>query len=120
LLRKKDKILGDNDIELDFEDFRATSSNDPLYVLAWLIVWLGKVVVKSNFIPDVCQIFSRIWLVLNKKELVIQDLDNKLVWKEVAKEVTPIVDRLSYFKNNKDMLLEFIEKSCHLIGKTFE
>ena len=120
LLQKKEKVIGDNDIDLDFEDFKNKSPSNPLYLLTWLIVWLGKVVVKSNFVQDLCLIFSRAWMVLNKKELSIQDLDNKLVWKEVTKEVTPILHRLNYFKNNKDLLYEFVEKSCHLIGKTFE
>jgi len=120
LLQKKEKVIGDNDIDLDFEDFKNKSPSNPLYLLTWLIVWLGKVVVKTNFVPDLCLIFSKAWMVLNKKELLIQDLDNKLVWKEVTKEVTPLLYRLNYFKNNKDLLYEFVEKSCHLIGKTFE
>jgi len=120
LLQKKEKVVGDNDIDLDFEDFKTKPSSNPLYLLAWLVIWLGKVVVKSNFVSDLCLIFSKVWMVLNKKELAIQDLDNKLVWKEVTKEVTPILQRLNYFRNNKDLLYEFVEKSCHLIGKTFE
>lgn len=117
---KKEKVVGDNDIDLDFDDFKQKNPSNPLYLLAWLVIWLGKVVVKSNFVPDLCQIFSKVWMILNKKELQIQDLDNKLVWKEVTKEVGPILHELNYFKNNKDLLYEFVEKSCHLIGKTFE
>jgi len=117
---KKEKVVGDNDIDLDFEQFKNKNPENPLHLLAWLIVWLGKIVVKPNFVPDCTLIFSKVWMVLNKKELSIQDLDNKLVWKEVTKEVSPILQRLNYFKNNKDLLYEFVEKSCHLIGKTFE
>lgn len=120
LSQKKDHAIADNDIELDFEDFRNKSPEDPLHLLAWLIIWLGKVVVKTSFISDLGYVFSKVWMVLNKKDLQIQDLDNKLVWKDVTKECAPILPKLTAFRNNKDLLYEFVEKSCHLIGKTFE
>jgi len=120
LLRKKEHAIGDNDIELDFDEFRSKSPTEPLHLLTWLIIWLGKVVVKAPFVSDLGYIFSKVWMVLNKKDLQIQDLDNKLVWKDVTKECGPILPRLNCFRNNKDLLYEFVEKSCHLIGKTFE
>jgi len=120
LMQKKEHSFENTSLGLDYEEFKSKSSGDPLQLLGWLIVWFGQVIVKPNFLPDLVLIFSRVWMVLKKKDLVIQDLDNKLVWKEVTKECLPIISKLVYFKNNKDLIYEFVEKSCHLIGKTFE
>jgi len=108
------------DIELDFDDFRGLGVNEPLKVLVWFMMWLGKYIVKSNFLPDVCMIFSKIWKVVNEKGLQIQDLDNKMVWNDVLRESEGHKPHMNYFDGNNDLILDFIKKTCHMIGKTFE
>lgn len=107
-------------IELDFEDFKNLPLEEPLQVVVWFVLWLGKYIVKPDFIQDLCLIFANIWKVLDQKQLQIQDLDNKLVWNEVIKECEPIKSRLSYFDGNTDLIYEFVKKTCHLIGRYFE
>jgi len=108
------------DIELDFEDFRVLDLGDILKVIVWFMLWLGKYIVKANFLPDGLMIFSKIWKVLHEKQLQITDLDNKLVWNEVIKECEPHKDKLTYFEGSSELVLEFVKKTCHLIGKTYE
>lgn len=108
------------DIELDFEDFRGLDTNDPMKIIVWFMLWLGKYIVKANFIPDACMVFSKIWKVLHEKQFQIQDLDNKIVWTDVVKECDSHKDHLTYFDGNSDLVLDFVKKTCHLIGKTFE
>jgi hypothetical protein len=107
-------------IELDFEEFRSLPLEDPLKIVVWFVLWLGKYIVKPDFIQDLCLIFANIWKVLDQKQLQIQDLDNKLVWNEVIKECEPIKPKLGYFDGNNDLIYEFIKKTCHLIGRYFE
>jgi len=110
----------DIDIHLDYEDIRNIPSNNPLKVVVWFILWLSRYNVKTNFIPDLCVIFGKILKVLNDKQLEIQDLDNKLVWNNVMKDCEPLMSKFTYFNKSKDLILEFIKKVCHLVGKTFE
>lgn len=59
------------DIELDFEEFKALDGVDALKVLVWFMLWLGKYIVKANFLPDQMFIFSKIWKILKDKRLSI-------------------------------------------------
>lgn len=116
----KNRAVNNQHIELDFEEFKNLPQNDPLQILVWFILWLGKYIVKSDFLPDLTFIFANIWKVLDQRALAISDLDNKLVWKDVIKECDPIKSKLIYFEANNDLIYEFVEKTCHLIGKYFE
>jgi len=93
---------------------------DPLKILVWFLLWLGKYIVKGNFLMDQCIITAKIWKILREKHLQVQDLDNKIVWQEVAKECDTHKDKFNYFDGNSDLVLEYVKKTCHLIGKTFE
>jgi len=81
---------------------------------------LGKIYVKAEFLQDLCVVFAKIWKVLDETQLSVLDLDNKLVWKKVMKECEVTIDDLPHFKSNPDLLFDFIQKVCQLIGKTFE
>ena len=116
----RQKSAKDIDIHLDYEEIRDIPSNDPLKVIVWFIMWLSRYNVKTNFIPDLCVVFAKILKVLDDKNLDIQDLDNKLVWNNVLKDCELLMTKFAYFNKNKDLILEFIKKVCHLIGKTFE
>lgn len=106
---------------LDYEEeFMLLDPINSLRVLAWFMVWLMKIYVKPEFVPELCLIFPRIWKVLDETQLSVQDLDNKLVWKKVAKDCEGIMSELASFKNDQALLNEFIQKVCQLIGKTFE
>lgn len=106
---------------LDYEEeFMLLDHTNRLRVLAWFMVWLMKIYVKPEFIPELCLIFPKIWKVLDETQLSVQDLDNKLVWKKVAKDCEGIMPNLASFKDNQALLSEFIQKVCQLIGKTFE
>jgi hypothetical protein len=109
----------DIEIQLDYEYLKSMPSKDPLQIIAWCLIWLGRDNVKSSFIADLCIIFSKILKVLADKALEIQDLDNKLVWNTVTKECEPFMNQFKYFKN-RELIFEFIKKICHLIGRTFE
>jgi hypothetical protein len=110
----------DIDIHIDYEEIKVISSDDPLKVIVWFILWLSRYNVKTNFVPDLCIIFAKIFKVLTDKQLEIPDLDNKLVWNGVMKEVEPLMPQFGYFNKDKDLIMEFIKRVCHLIGKTFE
>lgn len=110
----------DIDIHIDYEEIKAISADNPLKVIVWFILWLSRYNVKTNFVPDLCIIFGKIFKVLTDKQLEIPDLDNKLVWNGVMKEVEPLVPQFGYFNKDKDLILDFIKRVCHLIGKTFE
>jgi len=116
----KEKNPKDIDIHIDYEEIKNISTDNPLKVVVWFILWLGRYNVKPNFVPDLCIVFSKILRVLYDKHLEIQDLDNKLVWNGVMKECEPLMSQFTYFNKNKDLIFEFIKKVCHLIGKTFE
>jgi hypothetical protein len=108
------------DIELDFDTFAAMDPEEPLSILVWFLLWLGKYIVKFDFLRDLTFIFSKIWKVLEQKQLQIQDLDNKLVWNGVMKECDPFLSTFVNFEKKKDLVFEFVSKTCHLIGKIFE
>lgn len=116
----KEKNPKDIDIHIDYEEIKDIPANNPLKVIVWFLLWLGRYNVKPNFLPDLCIIFPKILRVLCDKNLEIQDLDNKLVWNGVMKECEPLISQFTYFNKNKDLIFEFIKKVCHLIGKTFE
>lgn len=106
---------------LDFEDeFRQLDPKKSLSVIVWFMMWLAKVYVRPEFIPEACLILSRIWKVLDESQLDAQDLDNKLIWKKGMQECEELVAILPTFNNDKNLLKEFIQKVCQLIGKTFE
>lgn len=107
--------------DLDFEDeFMNMDSSKSLRVLIWLIMWLGKLYVKIEFIPDLFLIFSRIWKTLDETKLGVEDLDNKLVWKKAIAECEELEQNLSVFRGNLSLLHEFIQKVCRLVGRVFE
>jgi len=106
---------------LDFdEDFVHLNAGKSLRILVWFMVWLAQIHVKTDFIPELCLIFSNIWRVLDEIQLEAQELDNKLVWKKIDKNCEGLMPSLPNFKNDIGLLNEFIQKVCHLIGKTFE
>jgi len=109
------------EISLDFEEeFRSIDPNNSLRVLAWFVLWLGKHFVKKEFVVDLCIIVSKIWKVLDDTQLQIQDLDNKLVWKKAMAECKLAVNELTFFRRDEEMIYEFIQKICQLIGRVFE
>jgi len=108
------------DIELDFDSFIELNKNNSLKILVWFLLWMGKYIVKPDFMPDFTFIFSKVWKVLDQKQLEIQDLDNKLVWNGVMKECDSSLSRFTSFEQKKDLVYEFVSKTCHLIGKMFE
>jgi len=108
-------------MNLDFEEeFRNLNPDNGLRVLAWFILWLGKHFVKKEFVSDLTFIVSKIWKVLDDTQLQIQDLDNKLVWKKAMAECKINVAELTFFKRDEEMIFEFIQKICQLIGKAYE
>jgi len=114
---EKDLRLKNIDFE---EDLTKLDSENGLKVITWFVLWLGKIYVKPEFLQDLCVVFAKIWKVLDETQLSVLDLDNKLVWKKVMKECEVTMDDLPHFKNNPDLLFDFIQKICQLIGKTFE
>jgi len=128
-LKKRTEVLygdlkrnsGDTfDIELDFDSFQAINPEDSLKILVWFLLWMGKYMVKPDFLKELTFIFSKIWKVLVQKQLQIQDLDNKLVWNGVMKECDPYINSFQCFEKKKELVSEFVNKTCHLIGKIFE
>lgn len=106
---------------LDFEgDFKQLDPKKSLNVIVWFMMWVAKVYVKSEFIPEVCLILSRIWKVLDEGQLNAQDLDNKLIWKKGMQECEGLIAILPTFNNDKNLLKDFIQRVCQLIGKTFD
>lgn len=105
----------------DFDNgFTHLDPSQGLKVVVWFMMWLGKLYIKPEFIPDLCLVFSRIWKVLDETQLAAQDLDNKLVWRKILKDCEGLIESLVTFKGDKVILSEFIQKVCHLIGKIFE
>jgi len=112
--------FGEN-TDLDFEEeFRNLDPNNGLRVLLWFVLWLVKNFVKKEFISDLCLIVSRIWKVLDDTQLQIQDLDNKLVWKKAMAECKLMIGELVFFRRDEELIYEFIQKVCQLIGRAFE
>ncbi len=108
------------DIELDFDAFQSFDREDSLLILVWFLLWMGKYIVKADFLRELTFLFGKIWKVLLQKQLQIQDLDNKLVWNGVMKECDPHIPNFVCFEKKKEHVLEFVSKTCHLIGKIFE
>lgn len=105
----------------DFDNgFTRLDPSKGLNVIVWFMMWLGKLYVKSEFIPDLCLVCSRVWKVLDEIQLEAPDLDNKLVWKKVQKDCEGLIESLGTFKGDTADLNEFIQKLCQLIGKAFE
>lgn len=115
--QEKDLIMEHLDFEEDFRRLDPKKSQD---VIVWFMMWVAKVYVKPEFIPEVCLILSRIWKVLDQGQLNAQDLDNKLIWKKAMLEGEGLMGSLSTFNNDKNLLKQFIQKVCQLIGKAFE
>jgi len=115
--QEKDKKLKSIDFE---EDIRNLNPEDGLQIMTWFVLWLGKIYVKADFLFDLVGVFSKIWKVLEDTQLGVQDLDNKLVWKKVTKECESIMKDMGNFKNDVNLLYDFIQKVSQLIGKTFE
>ena len=88
--KDKDSRLLNLDID---EDFVNLDPKNRLKIIVWFMMWLAKVVVKIEFLLELCIIFSKIWKVLFESQLDIQDLDNKLVWKKVTKESKDVIPR---------------------------
>lgn len=115
---------GEKDMEMRIldvdEDLAHLDSSNGLKVIVWLMIWLAKIYVKFEFIPDLCLICSKIWKVMTETRLGAQDLDNKIVWKKIAQECEAIVTDLPLFKKNLVVLNDFIKSVCQIIGKVFE
>lgn len=106
---------------LDFDDeFVHLDKKKSLKVIVWFMMWLSKIHVKPEFIPDLCVICSRIWKIVEDTDIEVQDLDNKLVWKKITMNCEGLMSRLPAFKNDTGLLTEFIRRVCQLIGKVFE
>ena len=106
---------------LDYEEeFMKLNPEQALTILIWFMMWLAKLFVKMEFIPDLCIVFVKIWKVLDEAQLSVQDLDNKLVWKKVMKDCESATENLDILKDKQALMGEFIQKVCQLIGKTFE
>ena len=107
------------DTELDYERFKNRVPEEVDRGLTWFILWFGKYILKVNFLPDMCFVFSRIWKVLNKLHLGIQDLDNQVIWNEAFKECQTNIGSLMWFKGRETVLLEFITRMSQFICRTF-
>lgn len=106
---------------LDFEEeFKSLNPDNGLRVLVYFMLWLGKHFVKKEFLLDLSVIVSKIWKVLDQTALQIQDLDNKLVWKKAMAECKLSIEDLGFFRKDEELIYEFIQKVCQLIGKAFE
>jgi hypothetical protein len=106
---------------LDFEEeFVRLDPTKSFQVIVWFMMWLGKVYVKAEFIQDLVVICSRVGKLTEETEISAQDLDNKLVWKKVAKDCEESKHLFSNFKDDYGLLTEFVKKVCQLIGKVFE
>jgi hypothetical protein len=116
----KDNTVEGFDVELDFDAFQEIDKEQPLKILVWFLLWLGKYIVKADFLRDLTYVFAKIWKVLVQKQLQVQDLDNKLVWNGVMKECDPYIPTFTNFEHKKELVYEFVSKTCHLIGKIFE
>jgi len=108
------------DVDLDFDTFQEMNPEDGLRIIVWFLLWMGKYIVKPEFLKELTFVFSKIWKVLLQKQLQIQDLDNKLVWNGVMKECEPSIHTFTSFEKKKELVSEFVNKTCHLIGKIFE
>lgn len=109
------------DMNLDFEEeYKNLDPENGLRVLTWFLLWLAKHFVKREFIPDLCMVISKIWKVLEETKLQVQDLDNKLVWKKAMADCKSVSNELGSFRQDDELLYDFIQKSCQLIGKAFE
>ena len=115
--KERDKKLKNLDYE---EEFMNLNPEQALTILIWFMIWLAKLFVKMEFIPDLCIVFSKVWKVLDETTLSVQDLDNKLVWKKIIKDCEDVKGDLSIFKDNLALMQDFIQKVCQLIGRTFE
>ncbi len=115
--KEREKKLQSIDFE---EDLKQLDRENNLQVLTWFVLWLGKVYIKPGFLTEMCIVFAKIWKVLDETQLSIQDLDNKLVWKKVTKECEKDMPQLETFKNDQNLIYEFVQKTCQLIGKAFE
>lgn len=105
----------------DFEDdFMHLDPSNGRKVIVWFLIWLIKVYVKAEFIPDLCLILAMVWKVMVETHLEAQELDNKLVWKKVMKECEEVSKSLCTFKNDLVLLNEFIKAVCQIIGKAFD
>lgn len=106
---------------LDFdEEFIYLDKKRGLRVIVWFMMWLAKIHVKSEFIPDLSIITSRIWKTLEEANIEVQDLDNKIIWKMIVTSCEKLLPRLPMFKGDSALLTEFVKQSCQLIGKVFE
>lgn len=109
------------DMTLDFEEeYKNLDPNNGLRVLTWFLLWLSKHFIKKEAVPDMCLVVSKIWKVLEETKLQVQDLDNKLVWKKAMADCKTVVNELSCFHGDEELIYEFIQKCCQLIGKAFE
>lgn len=124
ILQDECKTLFDTygeDMNLDFEEeYKNLDPNNGLRVLTWFLLWLAKHFVKKEFVPDLCIVISKIWKVLEETHLQVQDLDNKLVWKKTMAECKIVASDLSCFRQDDELVYEFIQKCCQLVGKAFE
>lgn len=114
------EALIDEDIQLEYETVKEKGPKETVLLLAWFLLWLGRDIVKSDFIPDICFVFSRIWKVLSCENWGVKDLTNNVVVNQVYLECRLIVASLVYFKKKEYLLRDFIHKLCKFIGRTFE
>lgn len=112
------KYANNLEVELD-EQPTVLSLTDSLNILAWFVLWMGKYYVKIEFINDVCLICSKIWNILSEMNLTVKDLDNKLIWKKVLRECEAIFEKLPFFQKDKNLLADFVQKTCQLIDRLF-
>lgn len=115
--RERDRKMQNLDFD---EEFIHLDKNKSLRIIVWFMMWLAKIHVKSEFIPDLCIIASRMLKIVRETDLEAQDLDNKLVWKKVAASCELLLPSLPMFRGDSALLVEFIRQSCQLIGKVFE
>lgn len=108
-----------DDFQMEYETIKETGPKETVMRIAWFVIWLGKYIVKVDFIPDICFVFSRIWKVLSSKALNVPALDNKQIWSEVYKECQWNAPNLLYFRQKDYLLPDFVKKLCQFFGKTF-
>lgn len=107
------------DVQLEYETVKDKGPKETIMILAWFVLWLGRDIVKSNFIPDICLIFSKIWKILSQVNGQVKDLDTKQIWSKIYIECEPIAPNFLYIKGKEYLLPDLVKKLCQFIGKTF-
>lgn len=98
------------------EDFGNLDHKNQLRTICWMMIWLTQIYVKIDFLCDLCLIFSKIWKIIEDTKLEVQDLDNKIVWRNIVRECEDMIQDSVFFRDNKKMLSNLVQKVCEFLG----